>query len=626
MSEQVSSMRPEELDFSRSFFGYDPLEVRAFVAQMNDQLDLLVAQQHLSVSGDRAVFDQDLAMVIDSAVSDISSVLQAARSAAKKIGDRAEHEASDGLEAASKQAKKILASAEADAYAFRKSAWDASTEMLESVQSEVARLRTAGERDALEIISDGERKAHRKLAAARRDSENAMQLASVESDRLLGLARAKGQQIIRAAEDRAVTAQEQVTAVEIRREELLQDVEAFHARLEGPSGDSASSQTSTVRVIHPAPAEPDEDESIGYPQRPGTGIVYAEDQVVVARGRNAGWADGTDSVRLVETPAVKASIDVDALELVDEVARLRQEGAETVTEKGAEPAAVPQNGGASRRFEPIRLARVADDVSPTTFADRESPTARIRAGVSEDGPTDELAALFLQLRMDADKTASASSASPEISAPERILSPTELYDRTLLPVTNRALRAVKRQLIDIQGDQTKAIENGPDGWEPEQSGLASHLVHILSVMEREAFDRGHTAAAGLTGTRLFFPRGEVRLRGSESFVSDLFDEVVMTVRDAREAGRASREISTALSNVYRLWRTDEAERRLRFLAGRAYHQGLMRGLSVAGVDKFRVEGNGACGECATPAGEVLTEEQVPMIPVNSECRCVVLPA
>ena len=619
MTERIPPTQSEEQSFSRSFFGYDALEVRAFVAQMNDQLERLQLHQDSLLSGNGAVNDQDLAVVIDSAVGDISDVLEAARVAAKKIRDRAEHEASDGLATAAERARKILASAEADAFVVRQSAWDTSTEALESVKTEGARMRTAAERDALEIIGNAERKAHRKLAAARRDSENGIQTAGIESERMLGLARAKGKEIIRAAEDRAETVREQVAALERRHQEMLAEVTAFHAKLEGPSGGSDASQTSTVRVIHPGQAEPDDEQPVGVPETPATATSYPDEGVAVATARTVGWADGTESVRLVETPTVIARVEVDALELADEVARLRRE----VVAKDADPVSDREDSREDEEPERVRLVRGPPGSPGRTVASRESFIGRTWTGVSESGPTDELAALFLELRM---KEATTAKATVEISGPERILSPLELYDRKLLPVTNRALRAVKRQLIDIQGEQIKALDEDPHGWQPERSDLASYLIHVLSVMEREAFERGYGAAAELTGARLPTPRGEVSVRGGEPFISGLFDEVVETVQDARATGRTSRDISRAVARVYRLWRTDEAERRLRFLAGRAYHRGVMSGMRTAGIEEFRVEVNKGCGVCAALAGEVLAENDVPMVPADAECRCMVLPA
>jgi hypothetical protein len=616
--DQVLPERLDELSFSRSFFGYDPLEVRAFVSGMKDQVKRLEARHATLISGNGTLDDRDLAVVIDSAMGDISRLLEAARIAAKKIRERAEHDASDGLTVATDRARKLLASAESQAFALRKAAWETSTEVLESVKAEGARMRAAAERGALEIIGNAERKAHRKLAAARRDSENAIQMATVESERLLGLARANGQEIIREADARAEETREQVSALEVRHRELLEEMEIFRSKLEGPSAQVEGAQTSTVRVIHHGDDGAESNADLDLLR---TAVALPEDAVMVARARPVGWADGTDSVRLVRIPTTKARLEVDALELADEVARLREEGAAAGTEESEQPgeSAVPGH---------VRLVHTPAGASRTTSADREAAIAGIRGGVPGSRTTDELAALFLQLRMKEATTAKAPAEATTAKAPAEAsakkLSPLQRYDRMLLPVTNRALRAVKRQLIDVQREQVEALKEDPEEWRPERSSLASYLVHVLSVMEREAFERGHTAAAEMRGTRPGVLRGEPPTNGSAPFVSALFDDVSATVEDARRAGLGSQEVSSSVSRVYRAWRTDEAERRLRFLAGRAYHNGLVKGLIEAGVDGFRIEVNEGCDECSAFSGQVV--DAVPIVPAHVECRCTIAPA
>jgi hypothetical protein len=623
--DQVLPERLDELSFSRSFFGYDPLEVRAFVSGMKDQVKRLEARHATLISGNGTLDDRDLAVVIDSAMGDISRLLEAARIAAKKIRERAEHDASDGLTVATDRARKLLASAESQAFALRKAAWETSTEVLESMKAEGVRMRAAAEHAALEIIGNGERKAHRKLAAARRDSENAIQMATVESERLLGLARANGQEIIRAADARAEETREQVSALEVRHRELLEEMEIFRSKLEGPSAQLEGAQTSTVRVIHHgddgAESNADLDLLRTGGALPEDGVALPEDTVMVARARPVGWADGTDSVRLVRIPTTKARLEVDALELADEVARLREEGAAAGTEESEQPgeSAVPGH---------VRLVHTPAGASRTTSADREAAIAGIRGGVPGSRTTDELAALFLQLRMKEATTAKAPAEATTAKAPAEAsakkLSPLQRYDRMLLPVTNRALRAVKRQLIDVQREQVEALKEDPEEWRPERSSLASYLVHVLSVMEREAFERGHTAAAEMTDTRPGVLRGEPPTNGSAPFVSALFDDVAATVENARRAELSSQEVANSFSRVYRAWRTDEAERRLRFLAGRAYHSGLVKGLVEAGVDGFRIEVNEGCDECAAFSGQVV--DAVPTVPAHVECRCTIAPA
>ena len=412
MTDQVDEILPERLDelsFSRSFFGYDPLEVRAFVSGMKDQAKRLEARHATLISGNGTLDDRDLAVVIDSAMGDISRLLEAARIAAKKIRERAEHDASDGLTVATDRARKLLASAESQAFALRKAAWETSTEVLDSMKAEGVRMRAAAEHAALEIIGNGERKAHRKLAAARRDSENAIQMATVESERLLGLARANGQEIIRAAGARAEETREQVSALEVRHRELLEEMEIFRSKLEGPSAQLEGAQTSTVRVIHHGDDGAESNADLDLLR---TGVTLPEDTVMVARARPVGWADGTDSVRLVRIPTTKARLEVDALELADEVARLREEGAAAGTEE-------PEQPGESAEPAHVRLVHTPAGASRTTSADREAAMAGIRGGVPGGRTTDELAALFLQLRMKEATTAKATIAKAPAGLPRR---------------------------------------------------------------------------------------------------------------------------------------------------------------------------------------------------------------
>lgn len=606
MNDEALPAPAEELAFSRSLFGYDPLEVRAFVSQVNDRMERFQAQQDSILSNNGAGEQAGIGVAIDSVVSDIAEVLEAARGASRKIRERAEQEAAGMLAEAAERARKMVASAESDAFVLRKSAWDASTDALESMKAEGARLRAAAESDALEIIGNAERTAHRKLVASRRDSDNAIQAASAESDRLLGLARAKGREILRAAEDRAESANDRVAAMEKRHAGLRQEVEAFSAKLEGPAG--GPSQTATVRVI--PPPEPDEDDLTGAFEAP---VLGAGRDGSVGTARTVGWADATESVRLVETPAVRAKVDVDALELADEVARLRRQSARSVTAgEGTSRDDAEQSEPARIRLGAVATATAQRSVA-VTYPGDAGPAARVDHG----GPPDDLAQLFLDLRKEAiDPTGGLGD--PSRSA----LSPLEVYDRRLLPVTNRALRAVKRQLIDIEREQLDGLKEGTDGWEPE----LSRLVHVLTVMEREAFEKGHSAATEFADTPLPSPREEVEGEGGESFISGLLDEVAKVVRDAREAGHPIREVAKPLSRVYRLWRTDEAERRLRFLAGRSYHRGLVEGLRRAGVEKYRLQVTGGCTECGLAAPRIFAADEVPLVPVDTDCRCILLPA
>lgn len=642
MSERVLSDQPEELSFGRAFFGYDPMEVQAHVAELNRRLEQQgVDRDHLPEEG-AAANDYDLAAAIDTAVSQVAEVLEAARAAAQKIRDQAGHDAEDSLAAAVEQARGLVVAAGSEAYALRKAAWESSTEMLSSADAEYAKKRSAAERKSLEIINNAERNAHRKLAVARRDSENALQAAASEADQVLEAARIKGQEIIRTAENRAEMTEEQSQALERRQRELSQEIEELESRLEGPpvSSVQAAPSPASVRVIHPNEAEapateenhPDPRAEAAPPPPP------APSQASSAAGpRSVGWADGTETVRLLGSSASRSGAEAEAPDPADEAVRLNEAGAHFVAAPESRNGPLEQTPGsappAGRRPELPEAAGAAGSApAPSTRpAPRSKPTAVRPAAASAPAAVktrnrnaDELGDLFLRLRM---KNASGSSASASPSGPpDPMLSAAERYDRLLLPVVNQALRAVKRRLTDIQGEQIEAVKAGADSRQPQPSRLASSLLHLISVMEREAAELGFTSAAEMTGAGLEAARGEVPAEGRESFLDALLDDVAIGVKAARNAGLSEEEAAAAAARVYRTWRIDEAERRLRFLAGRAYHHGLMSGLAEAGVGECRIEVNEGCGECDSLAGGVMAREQVPMVPVHSECRCMVIPA
>jgi hypothetical protein len=87
------------------------------------------------------------------------------------------------------------------------------------------------------------------------------------------------------------------------------------------------------------------------------------------------------------------------------------------------------------------------------------------------------------------------------------------------------------------------------------------------------------------------------------------------------AGAGSRERQAAASRVFRGWRTDEAERRLRSLALSSYHSALRQVLDSHGRQwRWRSAGR-MCAACraAAEAGH-----QLP--PVHRDCDCTIVPA
>ena len=381
----------EELTFSRAFLGYDPLEVRAFVREANKRIAQLSSQRPGTRDGSGGVPEPELSGAIASAVREIDEVLESARLAAQRIRDTAEVDVSDSVETAHQQARHIVAEAEDEAFTLRQVAWEAATEMLEAASSEVADLRAEAEGDALQIIDDAERRAIRELAAARRDSENVLQTARVEYERLVELASTASPEVDAGGgvgvEAQAGEDSEPATAPTKR---LVVEVPAENGHVEESPPPRASETYGTIRVI-PAGSSPAE-----MPTKAESAETSGSDDdrraQVSEPAIRLGWADGTRSVRLVDTPATRARVEVDAVEMAREVACLRA-GSDTGSKsENGEPGA---ENRADRPDEPSEPARAGNRRGPGAALVTARRTRSDPAGRASD---DELAALFSRLR------------------------------------------------------------------------------------------------------------------------------------------------------------------------------------------------------------------------------------
>ncbi len=392
MNRETPIADAEELAFSRTLLGYDPLEVRAFVKDANQRIARLSSQGARIPDESGRVPEPELSGVIASAVREIDEVLESARSAAERIRSTAEVDVSDSVESAHQQAREIVAEAEDEAFTLRQVAWEAATDMLEAASSEVADLRAEAERDALRIIDDAERRAIRNLAAARRDSENVLQTARVEYDRLVELASVAGPDANADGEaGEQVPDGEDAESATAPTKRLVVQVPAENGQVEESGPPPPPQVYGTIRVI-PAGSTPAEAPVKDESAEPAS----SDDDEGVAGGEPAirlGWADGTRSVRLVGTPATRARVEVDAVEVAREVARLRS-GSEGGVESENGESAVGERS--DRSAEPSAPSWAGTGPGPS----RAPGTARGSGGDAGGlAPSDdELAALFARLR------------------------------------------------------------------------------------------------------------------------------------------------------------------------------------------------------------------------------------
>jgi hypothetical protein len=187
----------------------------------------------------------------------------------------------------------------------------------------------------------------------------------------------------------------------------------------------------------------------------------------------------------------------------------------------------------------------------------------------------------------------------------------ELRDSRLLPITNRALRGVKKAVTDAQNVALDSLRT-EDGWYPDGPLLAEMMRADLIGLWAESYSAGHTTAEEMAGSKL-------RRRDTPpSDAAEVFGEdLAAAVSDALiEAGDGQREKQAATSRVFRGWRTDEAERRVRELALIGYHRGLVESVSGQG-DLEWVPSGTPCSSCRAAS----TDPGNNMPPVHAGCAC-----
>ena len=225
------------------------------------------------------------------------------------------------------------------------------------------------------------------------------------------------------------------------------------------------------------------------------------------------------------------------------------------------------------------------------------------------------------------------SEAPEAAVRELSGDPFELRDRVLLPIGNRTLRSVKRRIVDLQNRVLEELRLGDETWEPDRSMFAAALSDDVARMNQESFVGGYAAAAELLGEAATPPPDRAAAQAtSGDFVDTLVAVVVKALKQARSSGGGPRQVSAAVGRVFRAWRTDEAERRLRHAGYLAYNEGLLGAYPELGVVRVMAVAPGSpCGDC--PAGTDASWDPGGTLPVGTalppagpSCRATILPA
>ena len=575
MAPEISPDEIRNAEFRTTLRGLDRSEVEAVLQAAATRLEQLEDEAEKLRARAAESSGKSLEAEFEEVGQEVTSILQVARAAADSMRERANLDATRWRREATEETDKARREAAVDAEAMRRDAWVTGTELLEQAQETAEAMRAGAERDVLTVMGEAEREAHRLTSGARREAEDLVRNANMEAEKIVADAATRRDEIIDGANRQAAAAHERTRALENRRDELLEELENVRSTLTKLEGsleerrealDLSREPDPSVRVVHP-PAEAKQDWEVGETVR----VVRPEDRSKHEPG--AGMADEmSDQVARIQDPGTE----------VDPRLRARRE-------RAPEPA--PVSPDVEAEIEGGSASEPSGDVEP------ETGSASEHAASAEPPPDaareDDLEALFASLRGGGDTAAP----SVEESTAERMETSEEegdvpvraqaedsaeggtdwiaVRDSRLLPITNRALRGVKKAITEVQNVVLDSLRTDHD-WVPDEESIAEALHAELVAVWSESFAAGHAVAEDMEGEKLKRPKTPP-FTEEDGFASDLVAAVVSAVGDA---GDGPRERQSAASRVFRVWRSDEAERRIRDIGLRAYESGVEKSRSV----------------------------------------------
>lgn len=591
-----SELTPETVrgaDFRTVIRGADPSAVRQFLDEVAGALEELQTERERLVSRLGEFADRDLKAEFENVGREVTTVLEAAREAAETMRERAGADAARWKSESMAEAEQLRKEAKNDAEALRSDAWAVGSELLNQVVAEARNLRESAERDAITIAGEAERDAHRLVSGARREAEDMLRAASMDAEKITAEAEKSRDDMLTTARKQAEASQERTRALEQRREELMEELEGVRAALHQMEGtleakreDLNLSRTgdTSVRVIPGnRPAE-----------------TVPEPQVT--------WQPG-ETVRIIRDEHEKPEPAPQSEELepsppIETVPAKSLEPHEEELPPIAEPEPIPAPEVARPEPAPAQT-RDEDDVE-SLFASLRTPRERSAGDKSSRGTG-------------TDQVGSDPEPAPE-PRPERVQArePTirtaddliEERDGALLPITNRALRGIKKAVTEAQNVALDGLRTD-SGWEPDRNAIAETLRADLITLWAESYTAGHDRAQAMAGAKLKRPSTPTT-DSPDIFGTDLVQSLKEQLSSLSDG---QRERQSAASKVFRAWRTDEAERRVRALALTGFHRGFAE--SAAGRKVDWIASGTPCSACRQAA----TDPVAALPPVHPGCEC-----
>ncbi|MBW3666172.1 MAG: DivIVA domain-containing protein [Actinobacteria bacterium] len=531
MGPEITPQELRDAELKTVLRGVERAQVERILEAAADRLESLEAEvQRLRNRLDQADVP-DLAAEFEAVGTEVSGILQAARDAANSMRERASDDAARWRAEAMAEAEENRRLAAADAEALRRDAWVTGTELLDQAQRLARAMRDQAERDVLTIQGEAEREAHRLTSGARREAEDVVRNATMEAEKMIVDATRRRDDIIAQANRQASAAQERTRALEQRRDELLEELENVRATLTSLEGSledrrdrlDMTQEPSSVKVVHPTSADASKADR---------------------------WAAG-ETVRVVPP---------------EDRPRFSRSSFEEATEPEEPEVIEPEPIGAEVGEE--------QDEQVEAFLEPEV--------TEEPKAVDEVETLFASLRDagsaredEAEESGEAEEEEPPAEEPEESHDWIEERDSRLLPITNRALRGVKKAMTELQNIALDGLRTDT-GWRPAEDPIADAVRADLIALWTESYAAGHSVAELMTGSKLKRP-STPHAEAPADFAAAVGDAVREAIQGS---GQGQKERQSAASRVFRLWRSDEAERWMREAAIVAYEQGIEDSLSV----------------------------------------------
>lgn len=616
----TSQPTPDEIrraTFRVVFRGYEQSEVEARLDEAARAVaDLIEQRDRLSARlGEFA--ERDLKSEFEKVGEEVASVLESARAAAETMRERATADAARWRSETMAEVEAMRKEARGDAEALRSDAWATGSQLLDQVMAEAESLRSAAEQDSLSVRGEAEREAHRLAAGARRESEDLVRTAKMESERLVAQARAEHDEIIATAHRQAEAAQERTRALEQRRQELMTEIEQVRAALSSFEGE-LEDRRQGIGLSEPG-------------ELPRRAVVSDEEGTHVED-----WEEG-HTVRVIRPGPREEALepeDADADALAEEVARLRAE-ADAADQALPEPEPPEEPPAAEEE-----LAEEAPGEELPASEEAEIPAEEAKPPQPAPSGGDDVSELFRRLRTPLEEAEDNPQPEPQrpldigerpeepdshaevvdvttdiTDGTDQYPDPFETRERLLLPLTNGALRSVKRKLTEAQNEALDQLRVTDGDWNPESGAMGELFTEELAGLTESAGEAGLEAAKELGVD----PSGDYQ-RPSRDLKESGEDLVAAVAGALKAVGGGSRERSAAASRVFRGWRTDEAERRVRSVALASYHDALRWALERDGRKWKWVPAGRLCPTCrqAAEAGD-----EVP--PAHRDCNCTIVP-